>query len=248
MPQGCNNTKCIEPGSLSLYSSANLLIMIEAVVFDLGKVLVDFDYSIAAPKIAARTRMSAAELMHFFMRSPLLLQYETGLISSQDFYRGVSIGTGFDGTFDEFAGFFGDIFDPIEPMIQAHALLRQRGMPTYVFSNTNELAILHVSRCFPFYKTFDGHILSYEHKAMKPDPRLYEVVEQLSGRRGRAILYLDDRPENIAAGAARGWQVILHETPEKSRAAFERLGILDAGNPKSESPGRWPPKSETNSN
>jgi FMN phosphatase YigB (HAD superfamily) len=235
MLQGCNNAKCIEPGCLSLYSSANLLIMIEAVVFDLGKVLVDFDYAIAAPKIAARTRMSAGELMHFFMRSPLLLQYETGLISSQDFYREVSAGTGFAGSFDEFAGFFGDIFDPIESMIQAHALLRSRGMPTYVFSNTNELAIQHVSRCFPFYNTFEGHILSYEHKSMKPDARLYEVVERMSGRRGNSLLYLDDRPENIAAGAARGWQVILHETPEKSRAAFERLGILDAGNSKSES-------------
>jgi FMN phosphatase YigB (HAD superfamily) len=204
--------------------------MIEAVVFDLGKVLVDFDYAVAAPKIAARTRMSPGDLMLFFMRSPLLLQYETGLISSHDFYREVSAGTGFAGSFDEFAGFFGDIFDPIEPMIQAHALLRRRGMPTFVFSNTNELAIQHLSRFFPFYKNFDGYILSYEHKAMKPDARLYEVVERMSGRRGSALLYLDDRPENIAAGAARGWQVILHETPEKSRAAFKRFGIIDTDN------------------
>jgi FMN phosphatase YigB (HAD superfamily) len=107
-------------------------------------------------------------------------------------------------------------------------------MPTYVFSNTNELAILHVSRCFPFYNTFDGHILSYEHKSMKPDARLYEVVERMSGHRGSSLLYLDDRPENIAAGAGRGWQVILHETPEKSCAAFKRLGIIDAITPKSQ--------------
>jgi FMN phosphatase YigB (HAD superfamily) len=226
--QGCNNAKCIESGSLYLYSKADLLIMIETVVFDLGKVLVDFDYTIAAPKIAARTRMSAIELMHFFMGTPLLLQYETGLIGSQDFYREVSTGTGFTGSFDEFAGFFGDIFDPIEPMIQAHDSLRRRGMPTYAFSNTNELAVQHLSRNYPFYNMFDGHILSFEHKAMKPDARLYEVVERLSGRRGGAILYVDDRPENIAAGEARGWQVILHESPEKSRAAFERFGLLDS--------------------
>ncbi len=204
--------------------------MVEAVVFDLGKVLVDFDYSIAAPKIAARTRMSPLELMRFFMHSPLLLQYETGLITSQDFFREVSVGTGFSGSFEEFASFFADIFEPIEPMIQAHALLRRRGIPTYVFSNTNELAIRHVRQTYPFYATFDGHILSYEHKVMKPDARLYEVVERISGRRGDTILYLDDRPENVAAGAARGWQVILHESPEKTCAIFERLGLLNPSN------------------
>ena len=40
------------------------------------------------------------------------------------------------------------------------------------------------------------------------------------------ILYLDDRAENAAAGAARGWQVILQETPEKTRLALERNGLL----------------------
>ena len=41
------------------------------------------------------------------------------------------------------------------------------------------------------------------------------------------ILYLDDRPENIAVGEARGWQTVLHESPENTRAAFTRLGVID---------------------
>jgi len=112
-------------------------------------------------------------------------------------------------------------------MVQLQLELQQRGMPAYVFSNTNELAAEHIRRNFPFYSRFDGYILSYEHGAMKPDARLYEVVERQSGRRDAEILYLDDRPENIAAGAARGWQVILQESPEKSRAAVQKLGLLN---------------------
>jgi methionine salvage enolase-phosphatase E1 len=53
------------------------------------------------------------------------------------------------------------------------------------------------------------------------------VVESQSGARGAEILYLDDRPENIEAGAARGWQVILQESPEKTRAAIQKLGLLN---------------------
>lgn len=196
---------------------------VQAVVFDLGKVLVDFDYTIAASKIASQTRMIGDELMRFMMRSPLLAEYETGLMTSDRFYQEVCAATGFCGSLDEFGCFFGDIFTPIEPMVELHSALRHRGMPTYIFSNTNDLAIRHIRRVFPFFANFDGYVLSYEHRALKPDARLYEVVERQTGRRGADLLYLDDRPENVAAGAARGWQAIVHETPEISRAAVEKL-------------------------
>jgi methionine salvage enolase-phosphatase E1 len=90
----------------------------------------------------------------------------------------------------------------------------------------NNDAVGHIRRNFPFFANFDGYILSYEHGAMKPNEKLYEVVERASGRRGAEILYLDDRPENIAAGAARGWQVILQESPEKTLAEIDKRGLL----------------------
>jgi 2-haloacid dehalogenase len=62
---------------------------------------------------------------------------------------------------------------------------------------------------------------------MKPEAKIYEALEKMSGCRGPEVLYLDDRPENVEAGAARGWQVILQETPEKTRAAIEKLGLLN---------------------
>ncbi|HWV98854.1 MAG TPA: HAD family phosphatase [Candidatus Acidoferrum sp.] len=202
--------------------------MVKAVVFDLGKVLVDFDYRIAARGIAARSKMTAEALGRFMMQSPLLFDYETGLLTSQEFYEKISAATGFDGGLEEFAALFADIFVPIEPMVGLHAALRQQGFPTYIFSNTNDLAVRHIRRDFPFFANFDGYILSYEHRAMKPDAKLYEVVEKQTGRSGADLLYLDDRPENIAAGAARSWQVILHETPQKTAAAVTTLGLLNS--------------------
>lgn len=202
---------------------------IKAVVFDLGKVLVDFDYRIAVRKIAARSKLSPEALGILMMQSPLLFRYETGLLTSEQFYREVCAATGFCGDLDEFGASFGDIFEPIEPMVKLHSMLRERGLPTYIFSNTNELAVRHIRRSFPFFEKFDGYILSYEHGSMKPEPRLYEVVEKQSGRRGAEILYLDDRPENIAAGAQRGWQVVLQEAPEKTTTALQQLGLLTCG-------------------
>ena len=196
------------------------------VAFDLGKVLVDFDYSIAARKIAAQSQTPLAEIRVLIEQSRFIIDYEIGRLTRQEFYERVREATGFRGTLGEFGGFFADIFTEIPPMVELHSRIRQRGIPTYIFSNTNDLAVEHVRRNFPFFANFDGYILSYEVGTMKPDPAIYEALEKLSGRHGADIVYLDDRPENVAGGRARGWRAILHETPEKTRAAAEKLQLV----------------------
>lgn len=195
------------------------------VVFDLGKVLVDFDYSIAARKIAERCRLPLEEVRQHLDYSPLLFRYETGLMSRQEFFEHIQKATRFDGTIEEFSTFFADIFWEIPVMIEIQATLRRDGVPTYILSNTNDLAVAHIRRNFPFFNRFDGYILSYEVQAMKPTAKIYEDLEKLSGKRGAEIVYLDDRQENIDAGAERGWQVILQTDPERSRAALRQHGF-----------------------
>jgi glucose-1-phosphatase len=199
--------------------------MSPVIAFDLGKVLVDFDYSIAAGKIAARCSKPPENLHAFLGNSPLLLQYETGKLTRQEFFEAVREAAGFLGDVKEFGRFFAEIFSPIAPIISLHAELRLRGFKTYIFSNTNDLAIEHIRRDFPFFKNFDGYILSYEVKAMKPDAPIYESLEQMTGKRGDEIIYIDDRMENIEAGAARDWRTILHESPQGTRAALKAFGF-----------------------
>src|SRR5262249_42929387 len=154
----------------------------------------------------------------------LLFRYETGLITKEQFFADVCSITGFRGEFAEFADYFSDIFEPIQKMVELHAALRQKQIPTYIFSNTNELAVGHIRRNYPFFSHFNGYILSYEHGAMKPQPKLYEVVEQMTGKKQGQIIYLDDRPENVAAGAARGWQTVVQKAPEQSWEALRKAG------------------------
>ncbi len=199
----------------------------QIIVFDLGKVLVDFDYSIAGRRIAAQSKLSADDVQKFLDHSPLLFRYETGLMTRREFFDEVCRHTGFRGSLAEFSEFFADIFTEMPAMTALHAALRRRRLPTFIFSNTNDLAIEHIRRNFPFFAGFDGYVLSYEVGSMKPDGKIYAALEKLSGRRGAEVLYLDDRPENVAAGAARGWQTVLHESPEKTRAAIERVGLVE---------------------
>jgi glucose-1-phosphatase len=194
-------------------------------IFDLGKVLVDFDYSIAAKKIAARSSKAPADLHAFLSSSPVLVNYESGRLTRQAFFEAVRDAIGYQGGLAEFGGHFADIFTEMPDTIALHAELKRLGFKTYIFSNTNDLAIEHVQRNFPFFSNFDGYIYSCEVGAMKPKPIIYEAMEAMCGRRGGDLIYLDDRAENIAAGAARGWRAIQHLSGKTTREALKRLGI-----------------------
>jgi glucose-1-phosphatase len=195
------------------------------VVFDLGKVLVDFDYGIAAAKIARRSKATVEQVRHTLDQSTLLARYETGSITDEQFAAEVCASCGFSGTVDEFYEAFADIFREIKPMVAVQAALKANGIPTCVFSNTNGIAVGHLRRHFPFFSGFDNYVFSYEHGCMKPGERIYAVVERTTGHAGEAIVYLDDRAENVQGGLARGWRAILHETPEKTIPALRQMGL-----------------------
>jgi 2-haloacid dehalogenase len=63
----------------------------------------------------------------------------------------------------------------------------------------------------------------------KPDPEIYEALEEASGLRGPALFFTDDRPENIAAAAARGWHTHLFHTPQGLADALHGLGLCVQG-------------------
>ena len=119
----------------------------------------DFDYGIAARALAACSRVPVEEVRHVIDQSALLVTYEMGKLATK-FYNQVCEVTGFCGDIEEFGRLFGDIFTPIDDMIDLHAKLRAAGLATYIFSNTNELAVAHIRKTFPFFSNFDGYIYS----------------------------------------------------------------------------------------
>lgn len=196
------------------------------VVFDLGKVLLDFDYGIMTAQLEPLCRLKGVELKRVIDQSPLLHQYETGLITTPQLYDAFVSTTGFSGSLEQFGAAFADIFTPIADMLDLHARLHQRGVPLFVFSNTNELAVGHIRRQFPFFANFNGYVFSHEVGAMKPAAKIYEAVEAMTGKRAGEILYIDDRPENIDAGAARGWHAVFHQQPAATRQIVAGHGLV----------------------
>ena len=197
--------------------------MVTTVVFDLGKVLVDFDYAIAARHLAAQAEKSAAEIYHVIYDSPLLAAYESARLTSRQFYDEARRAIGFHGDFAAFSSAFADIFSEIPAMIRLQEELRAAGVPTFVLSNTNEIAVEHIRSRFPFFGGFTGLVLSYEQGVMKPDAAIYRAAETLSGCGGREILFIDDRLENVRGAEQLGWRTICHRTPEETMRTVRQM-------------------------
>jgi glucose-1-phosphatase len=193
----------------------------KAFVFDLGKVLLEFDYGLAAAALSRSASVNAAEFRRIIDQSPLLHRFESGAMTARDFFGEICRLTGYRDSFDRFAADFGDIFAEIPPMVSLHRHVRSSSARTFVLSNTNEFAVANVRSKFPFFTGFDGYVFSHEAGAMKPHPSIYEALERLAGSSGSDVLFIDDRPENIEAAANRGWRTILHHSPDETRRVVE---------------------------
>ena len=187
---------------------------VQAVIFDLGNVLVRVDELRFARRLAARATKNPATLVEFFTQSPAVTAYSTGQTSSPEFYDAVVRETRFRGTYDEFAAIWCEIFTPIQATLTLAMNLKGK-LPRVILSNTNALHMEYVFREFPVIRDFDGHILSHEVGLMKPDPRIYELTLQRYGLTAEQTIFIDDLAANCAGARAVGLQAIQCNNPDQ---------------------------------
>ncbi|MCA1335755.1 HAD family hydrolase [Pseudooceanicola marinus] len=104
--------------------------------------------------------------------------------------------------------------------------LRGKGIPVFSLSNFG-IGTYEIARAeYPVLNEFDQGYVSGHLGVIKPDPRIYEILEEGSGLSGEALLFTDDRADNIAAAAARGWRTHQFEHPEGWAARLVAEGLL----------------------
>lgn len=114
----------------------------------------------------------------------------------------------------------------IDHSVRLMQALRGKGIP--VFSLTNfgiqsfDLAASH----YPFLLEFDRPYISGHMKTVKPEPQIYEMVEQDCGVAPEALLFTDDREDNIRVANSRGWQTHLFTGPEGWANKLVETGLL----------------------
>ena len=115
----------------------------------------------------------------------------------------------------------------IEGSIALLRALRAKGVPVFSLTNFGSYSYEEARGKLDFLSEFDREYISGRMGVTKPDPRIYQMVEDDCGIAPGRLLFTDDKVENIAAAAARGWQVHPFETWEGWAARLVAAGLLD---------------------
>ncbi len=107
--------------------------------------------------------------------------------------------------------------------------LRRNGIPVFALTNFGREAFAHGRRHHAVLNEFDVAVVSGELGTTKPDPRIYAHLERVTGLSGRALLFADDLPANIATATARGWRTHLFTEPAGWARAAGRRGAARPG-------------------
>lgn len=104
--------------------------------------------------------------------------------------------------------------------------LHSAGVPLLCLTNFGDELFAAFRATQPIFDLFDDIIVSGEECVAKPDPRIYEIVEQRGGLAGDQLFFTDDNPANIAAARARDWQAHLFTDADALRAQLVQAGLL----------------------
>ncbi|WP_152432928.1 HAD family phosphatase [Erythrobacter sp. THAF29] len=104
--------------------------------------------------------------------------------------------------------------------------LHARGVPLYCLTNFGDEFWDAFRPTEPIFDLFEDIIVSGTERVAKPDPRIYEIVEQRSGRAGDLLFFTDDNPANIEAARVRGWDAHLFTDAAALQAQLAASGYL----------------------
>lgn len=104
--------------------------------------------------------------------------------------------------------------------------LRGKGVPVFALTNFGIHSFAYAQTQYDFLSEFDRAYVSGRMGVIKPDPKIYAMVEEDCGIAPGRLLFTDDRADNIAVADGRGWQTHLFEAPEGWARVLVATGLL----------------------
>lgn len=171
------------------------------VFFDLGNVLVFFSHEKMLNQLVDCTKIPRETLRQHLWKENLLEEYETGRMTSEQFYRRLQSLSSASFSFLEVMAAASHIFIPNLALWEVVKELKAERNQLVLISNTNECHFNYIYSHYPILQLFDRMILSYEVGVCKPNPLIFHhAMKESQGK----TFYTDDIPSFVEAGRAAG--------------------------------------------
>jgi glucose-1-phosphatase len=199
--------------------------MIKTIIFDLGKVIVPFDFKRGYDRLAPLCSLAPEQIPERLRGCDLVTRFESGQMEPREFVREIGSILGFEPDYDEFCDIWSCVFLPetLIPEKLVEALRRQYRI--VLLSNTNAIHFEMIERTYPILRHFDAFVLSYRVGAMKPSPAIYEEAIRQAQCKPDECFFTDDIPAYVEGAKAAGIDAVQFESGEQIERELRRRGV-----------------------
>ncbi|MBR1692064.1 MAG: HAD family phosphatase [Lachnospiraceae bacterium] len=199
--------------------------MITTIIFDIGNVLVGFDWEGYLESFGftdeVTGRISKATVL-----SPQWDEFDRGAVDDEEIIRC------FVKNDPEIEKEIRMICEDIHDMltIREYAVpwvkeLKQKGYRVLYLSNFSRKAEIECAHTLTFLPYMDGGIMSYRYHQIKPQPEIYDTLIREYELKPEECVFLDDRSDNCEAARAKGMHAIVFTTREEALKGLAKLGV-----------------------
>lgn len=194
--------------------------------FDLGNVVALFDHLKGCRQMAEVAGISSEQVFAAVFDSELNRRYELGEVTSREFFDEFCRTTGTHPDFDAFYHAAGDIFELNRSLIPVIGALDDAGHRLGLLSNTCECHWQRLLKSeYGIFTAFSAIALSYEIKAMKPDPKIYLTAAKLAGVKPSEIFFCDDVMGHVVGAREAGFDAVQYTSTPQLVADLRRRGV-----------------------
>ena len=196
--------------------------MVKNIIFDLGNVVLKYD-NLAYLKSKIEDSDKIDKLREIVFRGPEWIMLDEGTITEETAIEQIcrnnpELENDIRNVFDNWYS----LLEPIESTVEIISELKEKGYNLFFLSNFHDKAFQVVAKEYTFFRLFDGGVVSYREKIIKPNLEIYRKLLDGYNLKPEECIFIDDVNENIIAGEQVGIKGIHLREASKLREELER--------------------------
>jgi putative hydrolase of the HAD superfamily len=200
--------------------------VIKSVIFDLGKVIVPFDFKRGYRAMSELCGCAPEEIPKRIGATDLVTRFECGQLAPEQFVAELCGILDLELGYDRFCEIWSSIFlpDPLIPESLLEGVRRRHRL--ILLSNTNAIHFQMVRENYPLLRHFHDFVLSYQVGAMKPSARIYQEAIARAGCEPAECFFTDDIPEYVTAAQEAGIDAVRFESAAQIERELRGRGVI----------------------
>jgi len=202
--------------------------VIDAVVFDVGNVLVEWTWRDMAEDLGISDE-AAAVFGEKVFGSSLWSEYDRGVQSEEEALAGFAkvIPAEYEEQLGKLIGAIDDSYSEFWYTRDWIRGLKRKGYKVYILSNWSRKSHDYIEQkgLLDFVKLADGAVWSFACHYIKPEKEIYSYLFKTYGIDPSRAVFIDDNPENVAAARKCGMSAIQFTDYNDAVEKLEAVGV-----------------------